>query len=121
VTSLSTEAKSFIAEIHPGLIATADKSGRPNVSPKGTFRALDDEHVVFADIASPQTLANIKENPQVSAIVFDPATNHGCRIWGRAEILSSGELLERFNRDLAGRNLQAKHVIVVAVDEFRTF
>ena len=121
MTSLSAEAKSFITEIHPGLIATADKSGRPNVSPKGTFRVLDDEHVVFADIASPHTLANIKENPQVSAIVFDPLTNHGCRIWGRAEILSSGELLERFNRDLASRKMQAKHVIVVAVDEFRTF
>ncbi len=84
MTTLSAEAQSLIAEIHPGLVATASKAGHPNVSAKGTFGVLDEEHVLFADVNSPRTIANLLENPQVSAMVFDPATRHGCRIWGKA-------------------------------------
>ncbi|MDA8217479.1 MAG: pyridoxamine 5'-phosphate oxidase family protein [Dehalococcoidales bacterium] len=118
---LSVEAKSAIAEIHPGLIATADASGKPNVSAKGTFRLLDDEHVLFADVNSPRTIANLLENPQVSTIVLDPATRRGCRIWGRAEVLDSGELFDGVNQGLAARNLQAKHVVLISVDDFAVF
>ena len=94
MTALSAEAKAIIAETHPGLVASADGSGRPNVSAKGSFRVLDDEHVLFADVNSPRTIANLLENPQVSAMVFDPATRHGCRVWGKAEVLDSGELFD---------------------------
>jgi uncharacterized protein len=118
---LSTEAKSVIAETHPGLIATADASGRPNVSAKGTFRVLDDEHVVFADVNSPRTVANLRQNPQVSAIVLDPASRHGCRVWGKAEIIEAGPLFDNVNAGLAARNIQAKHVVVVAVEDFVVF
>ena len=118
---LSAEAKAIIIATHPGMVATADKSGRPNVSPKGTFQVLDDEHVLFADVHSPRTMANLAENPQVSAIVFDPETRHGARIWGVAEVQESGELLDRINNDLAARKIQAKEVVVVRVDDFATF
>ncbi len=121
MAKLSEEAKQFIQTTHPGLVATASRSGMPNVSPKGSFQVLDDEHVLFANIHSPRSLANIAENPQVSAIVFDPMTRHGCRIWGKAEILSSGALLERINTNLAARKMQATDVVVISVDEFVTF
>ena len=121
MTRLSDEAKQFIQLTHPGMVATASKNGMPNVSPKGSFQVLDDEHVAFANIHSPRSMANIAENPQVSAIVFDPATRHGCRIWGKAEVLSSGELLERINASLAARKMQASDVVVISVDEFVTF
>ena len=51
---MSADVKKSIAECGPALIATASKSGRPNVSPKGSLKVLDDEHVVFADVRSPQ-------------------------------------------------------------------
>jgi len=95
--------------------------GRPNISPKGSFQVLDDEHVMFADIHSPQTIANLSVNPQLSAIVFDPATRHGCRVWGTAEIFTSGDLFDKMNAGLAARNMVAKHVVVVTVDNFVTF
>ena len=82
---------------------------------------LDDEHVLFADIHSPNTIANLVENPQVAALVFDPTTRHGCRIWGGAEILSSGELFDQINAELAKRSMQARNIVVVSVDEFLTF
>ena len=118
---LSAEAKSMISAIHPAMVATSDKSGRPNVSPKGSFQVLDDEHVLFADVHSPRTMANLAENAQVSAIVFDPGTRHGVRIWGTAEVQGAGDLLERVNSALAAMKVQAGQVVVVAVDDFATF
>jgi uncharacterized protein len=121
MTTLSAEAKALIAETHPGFIATADKAGMPNVSLKGSFRVLDDEHVVFANIHSPRTIANLAENPQVSAMVFDPATRHGCRVWGKAQVFDAGELFDKVNAELAARKMTAHHVVVISVDDFMTF
>lgn len=121
MTILSAEAKALIQDTHPGFIATASAAGRPNVSPKGSLRVLDDEHVLFADIHSPNTVLNLKENPQVAALVFEPSTRHGCRVWGSAEVLASGELFDKVNADLAGRNMKANHIVVVTVEEFMVF
>lgn len=121
MTILSEEAKKLIKDIHPGFIATASKSGRPNVSLKGSFSVLDDEHVLFADIHSPNTVTNLVENPQVAAIVFDSANRHGCRVWGTAEILSSGVLYEQMNTELTPRNMHANHIVVISVEEFIVF
>ena len=89
MAKLTEEAKKIIAEYGPALIATASKEGKPNVSPKGSFRVLDDEHVGFADVGSPRTIANLRENPLVSAIIYDPDTRKSRRIWGKAQILES--------------------------------
>jgi len=118
---LSEEAKRMIGEVAPALIATASKEGKPNVSVKGSFRVLDDEHVVFADIASPRTMANLRENPQLSAIVFDPSTRKGCRIWGKAEILDSGDLFDSMSAEAAAMRMKVKHLVKVAVEEVVTF
>jgi hypothetical protein len=121
MTKLSEEAKGLIKDTHPGFIATASASGKPNVSIKGSLRVLDDEHVAFADVHSPGTIANLVENPWVAAIVFEPSTRHGCRVWGKAEILSSGDLFDRTNVELASRNMKANHLVVVTVEEFVVF
>ena len=122
MAKLSEEAKKAIAEFGVALVATASKDGKPNVSPKGSFRVLDDEHVIFADIASPRTMANLRENPQLSAIVFDPATRKGCRVWGKAvEILDSGNLFDTISAEFAKMKMEVKHLVKVAVDEVVTF
>ena len=121
MAKLTEEAKKIISELGPGLIATASKDGKPNISPKGSFRVLDDEHVVFADIASPRTMLNLRENPQISVIVFDRATRKGCRIWGRAEILDSGDLFDAISTEFAPRGMKVKHLVKVSIEEAVTF
>ena len=111
----------MIADHGPALIATASKQGKPNVSIKGSFRVLDDEHVVFADIASPRTMANLSENPQLAAIVFDPATRKGCRIWGKAEIVDSGDLFDSMSAAFAAKKMEVKHLVKVTVEDVVTF
>jgi len=121
MTKLTDEAKKAIGEIRPSLVATASRTGKPNVSAKGSFRVLDDEHVIFADIASPRTVANIRENPQVAIICLDAATRKSCRIWGKGSILTSGELFQQLAAEYAKKNMEVKNVVKVAVEEVETF
>lgn len=121
MAKLTEEAKNLVGEFGPALVATASKTGKPNVSPKGSFRVLDDEHIVFAEIASPRTIANLRENPQLAAIVFDRSTRKGCRIWGSAEILDSGDVFESLKAEYASRKMEVKHAVKVKVEEFTCF
>ena len=121
MTKLSDDAKKAIREIRPSLVATSSSAGKPNVSAKGSFRVLDDDHVVFADIVSPRTVANIKENPQVAVICLDAPARKGCRIWGKGTILNSGELFDQLSAEYAAKNKEVKNVVKIAVEEVETF
>jgi len=114
---LSDEVKNMIAEIRPGIIATASKDGKPNVSAKGSFRVLDDNHVIFADINSPRTIANLRENPYVSILVVHPRTLKGCRIWGKCEIVNSGPLFDQLNKEFVEKGLKVNHVVKITVEK----
>jgi len=116
VGKLDETAKTLIGEIRPALIATASKVGKPNVSAKGSFRVLDDDHVIFTDVNSPRTVDNLKENPQISIICLD-TNRRSCRIWGTAEVLDSGPLYDEAAVAMAARNMKPNHVISVKVDE----
>jgi predicted pyridoxine 5'-phosphate oxidase superfamily flavin-nucleotide-binding protein len=117
VGMLSEQLKETVAEIRPGIIATASRDGRPNVSAKGSLRVLDDDHVVFADISSPRTVQNLRENPQVSILVLHPKSMRGCRIWGRGEVMDSGELFDKLSEEFAAKNMRVNNVVKVAVEE----
>ena len=117
MAKLSDKIKETIAEVRPGIIATANGDGKPNVSAKGSLRVLDDNHVVFADMSSPHTIANLRENPQVAILVLHPKSMRGCRIWGKAEVLNSGELFDKFNEEYSARNIKVNHVVKVTVEE----
>ncbi|MBE0481502.1 MAG: pyridoxamine 5'-phosphate oxidase family protein, partial [Dehalococcoidia bacterium] len=93
------------------------RSGRPNVSAKGSLKVLDDDHLVFADISSPRTVANLKENPEISILVLHPRTMTGCRIWGKAEVQNAGELFERIKEEYAARNIAVNNIIRIFVEE----
>ena len=121
MTKLSDEAKKAIGKISPALLATASKTGKPNVSAKGSLRVLDDEHVVFADIASPRTVANIRENPQVAVICLDAAARTGCRVWGKGTILNTGELFDQLTAEYKKKNMEVKNVVKIAVEEIESF
>ena len=121
MAKLSPEIKKMLGEIRPSLVATASKSGKPNVSPKGSLRVVDDEQLAFAEVASPRTISNLRENPQVCVLVLDAANRKGCRIWGKATIEKSGPLLDTCKAELAARKMIVKHVVRITVDEVITF
>lgn len=118
---MSDEVQRAVAENSPGLVATASKAGRPNVSAKASLRVLDGEHLVFADIRSPRTVANLKENPQVAIICLSPQSRHGCQIWGKAEITASGDMFEQFKREYGARSMMVNHVVKITVEDAVSF
>ena len=84
-----------IQDFLPGKLAwvgTADKSGMPNLSPKGTLKVLDDQTLVFADLFSLKTRAALEQNPQVAVAVVDKMT--GYQFKGKAELLDKGVLYD---------------------------
>jgi uncharacterized protein len=62
---LTPAMKQMLDEQRLGFVATVCPDGTPNLSPKGTTTAWDDDHLVFADIHSPGTIANRRYNPHV--------------------------------------------------------
>ena len=114
---MSQEVKNAVADCSPAIVATVSKAGKPNVSAKGSLRVIDDEHLLFADIRSPRTITNLKDNPQVAVLCLNPATRKGCRIWGRAEIMTSGDLFDQLTKEYAGKNMKVNHVVKITVDE----
>lgn len=83
-----------VLEQRLGFVATVTPDGRPNVSPKGTTTVLDDEHLLFADIASPGTVTNLASSPFVEVNVLDPIRRKGYRFKGRGEVHRGGEQFE---------------------------
>ena len=83
-------------------VATSTKGGEPNVTPKGTVRVLDDQHIIFADLFSLKTRQNLEQNPRVAVTVIDSATAKGYQIKGRAEMLTSGPTFEEMAKLLKG-------------------
>jgi len=81
---LPSKAIEMIKTWRLGFVATCDASGRPNVSPKGTFIVIDDETIAFGEMRSPQTVANLRKNPQTEINFIDVLSRKGVRIRGRA-------------------------------------
>ncbi len=98
---LTTDMKRVIAEQKLGFVATVGADGAPNLSPKGTMLVLDDEHIMFADIRSPGTIANLAVNPGMEINFIDQFSRTGYRFKGSARVVPRGtpefaELLARY-------------------------
>lgn len=121
MATLTEEMKRVVREQRLGYVATVCPDGTPNLSPKGTTTVLDDDHLVFADLRSPRTVANLKQNPSIEINVVDWFTRKGYRFKGTATVIESGarfDELVSFYADQQGmldapRRIQA--VVVVKV------
>lgn len=91
---LTDDMKRVVREQRLGFAATVCPDGTPNLSPKGTTAVWDDDHLVFAHIRSPNTIANLRGNPAIEINVVDPVVRKGYRFKGSAAVLTQGPLYE---------------------------
>ncbi len=88
---LTNEHKSYIDRCVLSWLATASTENLPNVSPKEIFTYWGDSDILVANIASPQTVKNIKANPQVCISILDILVQKGFQFKGTAKIIFNGD------------------------------
>jgi len=91
---ITQEIKDFLNLQKLGYVATVTSEGKPNISPKGTIIGWDSQTLAFADIRSPDTMKNLKENPNVELNVIDPLLRKGFLFEGQARIIQDGPLYD---------------------------
>jgi len=96
---LTEPIKAFIAESPMLVMATSDRDGHCDASPKGGLpgfvRILDDNHLMVPDVAGNklfQSYLNMDQNPQVGLLFFIPGLSEVVRVNGRVTIVSKNEL-----------------------------
>ena len=68
-------------------LATSSADNMPNVSPKEIFCYFEDDTIIVANIASPQTVKNIRANKNVCISFIDILKQKGFQLKGAAEII----------------------------------
>lgn len=115
---LTEDMKRMVANLRLCYVATVTPDGKPNLSPKGSLRVIDDEHLAFADIMSPATIRNLKSNPNIEVNMVDPFLRRGYRFKGVAEIVTEGETFDLVANELwerEGRQYPVNAVVHIAV------
>jgi len=99
-------------------VATADKTGKQDVTPRGdppgSFKVLDEKTLALADRPGNNrldTLKNILENPEIALIFLLPGTNETVRVAGTARFSTDAELLA----SMAVQGKLPKCAIVISV------
>lgn len=83
---LTPAMQQALAEQRLIFAATVCPDGTPNLSPKGTAMVWDDDHILFADLASPGTMRNLVVNPSIEINIVSPFSRQGYRFKGTAAI-----------------------------------
>jgi uncharacterized protein len=115
---LTDDMKRVVREQRLGFVATVCPDGTLNLSPKGTTGVWDDDNLVFADICSPGTVANLLQNPVVEVNVVDPKVRKGYRFKGTTTVLTEGERFEKiiaFYREHGSQN-PIKSIVLIKVE-----
>lgn len=95
---LTEDMKRVVREQRLGFIATVNGDGSPALSHAGTMTVWDDDHLVFVDLRSPRTVANIERGSIAEVEVVDPMIRKGFRFRGTGELIAGGELRDEIAR-----------------------
>jgi predicted pyridoxine 5'-phosphate oxidase superfamily flavin-nucleotide-binding protein len=115
---LNEDMKRVVREQRLGFIATVCPDGTPSLSPKGSTAVWDDNHLMFVDMRSPGTIANLRENPAIELNVVDQLSRKGYRFKGVAEVLVSGVEFDtvRESRHARGAGVPMRSLVLMKVE-----
>ncbi|MFI5000080.1 MAG: MSMEG_1061 family FMN-dependent PPOX-type flavoprotein [Reyranellales bacterium] len=100
------------------LVATADRAGKQDVTPRGdppgAFKVLDEHTIALADRPGNNrldTLKNLLQNPEIALIFLLPGVNETVRVAGTARLSTDPELLA----SMAVQDKLPKCAVVISV------
>jgi uncharacterized protein len=117
--TLTADMRAIIQAAHLCFAATVSPDGMPNVSPKGTIRVWDDQHLFFLDLASPGTRANLQAWPWMELNVVEQLSRRGYRFFGPVTLHVGDAVFEdatRRVRSEAQSSLPVASVVLLAVE-----
>lgn len=117
--TITDDMRRIIEDAGLSYVATVSPDGWPNLSPKGSVKVYDDTHIAFMDIASPNTIRNLKADPRIEINTIDVFRRRGYRFRGEAAILPVGdpvyEWLNDWLLELNGPGYPANQAVLVNV------
>ena len=111
--TLTEDMRAVIQAAHLCFAGTVSPDGMPNVSPKGTIRVWDDQHLFFLDIASPGTRANLQAHPWMEVNVVDQLSRRGYRFFGPATLHAGDAVYAEAIRRVHGGEQRSYPVVAV--------
>jgi uncharacterized protein len=93
MATLGADMRAMVERTILCFAATTNSDGSPNLSPKSSLRVYDESHLLFANIASPGTIRNLRRDPRIEINCVDIFARRGYRFRGRATIHSAGDPL----------------------------
>ncbi len=119
MVKLNAEMKETFGKVKLFPVATASKSGVPNVAPIAFVMLKDDDTIWLGDNFMHKTLANVKENPHIAISVYDPDSKKCFQVKGRVEVKTSGPEYEKMREMVKAKKpeLPAKSLLVMKVAE----
>jgi predicted pyridoxine 5'-phosphate oxidase superfamily flavin-nucleotide-binding protein len=113
---ITEQIKDFLNLQKLAYVATVTTDGKPNISPKGTVIGWTTETLAFADIRSPDTMKNLKDNPNVEINVIDPLLRKGFLFQGKARLVEDKTLYEEILNYYRQNGIKSTINSIVLVD-----
>lgn len=102
-------------------LATSSSNNIPNVSPKEIFSAYNSNQIIIANIASPESIKNIRQNQNVCVSFIDILVQKGFQVKGTAKIIESTDSefsnIEKILLKMTGGKFPFSSIINVIVEK----
>ncbi|MGD9116574.1 MAG: pyridoxamine 5'-phosphate oxidase family protein [Dehalococcoidia bacterium] len=119
MAKLTEEAKKIIAGGGLATISTASRNGKSRVRVKGTFHVVDDSRLAFINLDSSRTMANLRDYPRLSAVVFDADSGRSCRIEGKTDVIVKGEVFDSVVAEVG--KLKVPYLVLLKILEVEVY
>ncbi len=88
MNKLTESMQHIIRNFSVGAVATVNDDGSPAVSPKATFVVVNDRCIVFGNVRSPATCANLRKRPGLEVNFTDVLARVALRVRGTARLVA---------------------------------
>ena len=120
IVVLTDEVKKSMDESVLCWLATVSGDGIPNVSPKEMFIHHEENKVLIANIASPQSAKNVVSNPNVCVSFVHVFKQKGFKLTGMARVVDRSkpeyQIFEDRLYTLGGRDFKFRSIFEVSVN-----
>lgn len=120
---LTTEVRECINRCVLCWLATASADNVPNVSPKEIFSHYGAGQIIIANIASPQTVRNIRQNEHVCVSFIDILVQKGFQVKGTARIVEKTDSafaeMEKVLTEMTGGNFPFATITAISVRQVK--